>query len=45
METDIIIHFETDDENVIKDLIEALERLVPYMVDNVVITSEPHKDN
>jgi len=34
---EITINFDSEDDNVVQDLIDALEKIVPYMVDNVDI--------
>lgn len=43
MHATVTIHVDLDDPEVISDIIRALETIIPYMGDNVIVTS--NKDN
>lgn len=39
MHATVTIHVDLDDPEVISDIIRALETIIPYMGDNVIVTS------
>ena len=43
MDVQITIHAELDDPDVLKDTLDILNKMLPYIFDNVVVTSSLHE--